>query len=166
MVTEVIEVDAIEHRGRQGFARLLTPGRLGKPGPFRLCQGGEQAMQFLFAGVAAVDGVAGVGRILQLGGGDLAVDQAQPGGLELGLAAQMGGQGGRDTGHGHRPLAQLLGGDRRHQGAVDAAGIGHQHLAIAGDAFAQGRQCQLLGRSQGLHLPVAVHGVGAPQGRR
>ena len=166
MVTEVIEVDAIEHRGRQGFASLVTPGRLGKPDPFRLHQGGEQAMQFLFAGVAAVDWVAGVGRILQLGGGDLAVDQAQPGGLELGLAAQMGSQGGRDTGHGHRPLAQLLGGDRRHQGAVDAAGIGHQHLAIAGDACAQGRQRQLLGRSQGLHLPVAVHGVGAPQGRR
>ena len=123
-------------------------------------------MQFLFAGVAAVDGVAGVGRILQLGGGDLAVDQAQPGGLQLGLTAQMGGQGGGDASHGHRPLAQLLGGDRRHQGAVHPAGIGHQHLAIAGDAFAQGRQRQLLGRSQRLHLAVAVHGVGAPQGRR
>ena len=86
-----------------------------------LQQGGQLAVQFPLAGVAALGGVAAVGRVAQFGGADLALLDPHPSRLLAGLLTQVRCQGRRHTGHGERPFAQLLGGDRRHQGTVHAA---------------------------------------------
>ena len=81
MVAEVIAVDAIEDGGgAPGFAELSHQLR-------------DHAVEFALAGVAAVVGVAAVGRVVQFRGGQLLLLDSHPGRLLLGFCAQMGSQG-------------------------------------------------------------------------
>ena len=73
MVAQVIVVDAIEHLGARGRSADLS----------------EMPVQLAFAGVTAIGGVGGVGRILQLSGHHLLVGDAQPLGLQPGFLTQV-----------------------------------------------------------------------------
>ena len=73
MVAEIIVVDAIEHLRARGRAADLS----------------EMAVQLAFAGVAAIRGVGGIRRILQLSGQHLLVGDAEPLGLQPGFLPQV-----------------------------------------------------------------------------
>lgn len=133
MITKVVGIDAINHGRPTGCRRNRR----------------QQAVQLPLAGVTALLGIAGIGRILELGRGDLPMLQPQPGRLGRGLGPQMGSQGGGHAGDRQRRIAALLHGQSRHQRAVNAAGVSHHHLIEGRQLLAQGSQgCVQRGRQR------------------
>lgn len=81
MITEVIEIDPINHQGISS----------------RCGNGLKVLVQFTLAGKAAIHGVAAVVRVVQLGRCTLPMRDADPGGLITGFPQQMRCQGRGDT---------------------------------------------------------------------
>ena len=102
-----------------------TAGQLAKGVVGESCDRLQMAVEFPFAGEAAIHRITAVGRVVQLLRRTLPMPDPDPAGLQPCLFQQMGGQSRRHTGDGKGLLAQLLMGDGSHQRAVHTSGIGH-----------------------------------------
>ena len=142
MVAEVVMVHTVQHLGAAGCSRDRR----------------QQAMQLALAGIAAINRIAGVGRIRQFRRGHLPLADPQPARLLPRLAAQVGRQGRRHPGDRLRPLPQHRHGQGRHQGAVHPAGVGHHHPRPARQGLEHLRQGPLQRCRQGLEQGLGPEG--------
>ena len=137
MVAKIIEVHTIHDQSAVGFLKKLS----------------DVEVEFTFAGVTAVDGIAAVGGIGQLTGRALLMADANPGGLRPCLLEQMGSKRRRHPRHGEGSIPFLLMSDGRHQGAVHTAGVGHTHGVLLREPRSEGLQQFGLAGRQGVLQP-------------
>ena len=149
MITEVIEIDPINH---QGITRSRGNGL-------------KVVVQFTLAGKAAIHGVAAVVGVVQLGRCTLPMRNADPRGLITGFPQQMRRQGRRDPRYSQSGIALGFVGHRRHQGAIDPTGIGHTQGRLRRHPVPQVRQQLLLSIRQRLLQPKHQRGKPVELGR-
>ena len=149
MITEVIEIDPINHQ------RVSS----------RRGNGLKVLVQFTLAGKAAIHGVAAVVRVVQLGRRALPMRDADPGGLIPGFPQQMRRQGWGDTCYRQSGIAVGFVGHRGNKGAVDPTGIGHTKGRLVCHPLPQVCQQLLLSIRQRLLQPKHQRGKPVELGR-